>query len=430
MLVFALLVAASPAARCKELRLTVDELFAQVDTTSIAIKSQRTGVEAALSGIALARSRYLPDINTQLSVGYDGNALLTNREFGDATWVHSPHFANSFSMQLVQPVYAGGAIKAGVEMARLQHQGAMAGERRTRLDERYMALQQYLSIYKVLNRMRVYERNIALTERLVSDITSKYNQGMALQNDITRYELQLEQLRLALKQLGNQRSVLNHQLCNTLHIDYNNVIVPDESLLAVAFGKASQETWQLQAASHSPLIEQQQLLSLQAAAQEKIVRSESLPKVNVVVGDELNGPITYEVPPVNKNINMWYVGIGVSYNLGSLYKNSHRLKQASIATRKAREDCEVAAEQVNNSVQQAHVLYLQSYEELATQVKSVELATQNYKVVNDRYLNQLALVTDMVDASNVKLQAELQEVDACINIALAYYRLKYVAGTL
>lgn len=172
------------------------------------------------------------------------------------------------------------------------------------------------------------------------------------------------------------------------------------------------------------------MLSQQAATQEKLVKSESLPKVSVVVGDELNGPITYEVPPLNKNINVWYLGIGVRYNLGSLYKNNHRLKQARIATRKAQEDCDVAAEQVNNRVQQAHVLYLQSYDELATQLKSVELATQNYKVVNDRYLNQLALVTDMVDASNVKLQAELQEVDARINIALAYYRLKYVAGTL
>lgn len=430
LLALAVLFAGYSQAHCRELRLTVDELFAKVDTASIAIKSQHTGVEAAQSGIAQERSRYLPDINMQLSVGYDGNALLSNRDFGNATWVHTPHFDNSFSMQLVQPVYDGGAIKAGVEMARLQYQGAMVSERRTRLDERYRALQQYLDIYKVLNRMQVYAHNIALAERLLNDITNKYNQGMALQNDITRYELQLEQLRLALKQLGNQRSVLNHQLCNTLHIAYDNIIVPDEALLAAAYGKAPEEEWQLQAASHSPLIAQQQLLSRQTATQEKVVRSESLPKLNVVVGDEFNGPITYEVPPINKNINVWYIGIGVSYNLGSLYKNNHRLKQASIATRKARENCTVTAEQVNNSVQQAHVLYLQSYDELATQVKSVELADQNYKVVNDRYLNQLALVTDMVDASNVKLQAELLEVDARINIALAYYRLKYVAGLL
>ena len=75
-------------------------------------------------------------------------------------------------------------------------------------------------------------------------------------------------------------------------------------------------------------------------------------------------------------------------------------------------------------------LYLQSYTELETQQKSVELARQNYQVVNNRYLNQLALITDMIDATNMKLDAELGEVDARINIAYAYYKMKYIAGQL
>lgn len=60
----------------------------------------------------------------------------------------------------------------------------------------------------------------------------------------------------------------------------------------------------------------------------------------------------------------------------------------------------------------------------------MELARQNYQVVNNRYLNQLALITDMIDATNMKLDAELGEVDARINIAYAYYKMKYIAGQL
>ena len=81
-------------------------------------------------------------------------------------------------------------------------------------------------------------------------------------------------------------------------------------------------------------------------------------------------------------------------------------------------------------MQAAYTNYLQSYVELATQQKSVELARQNYEVVNERYLNQLALITDMIDASNMRLDAELGEVDARINIAYAYYKMRYVAGNL
>ena len=60
----------------------------------------------------------------------------------------------------------------------------------------------------------------------------------------------------------------------------------------------------------------------------------------------------------------------------------------------------------------------------------MQLAQQNYQVVSDRYLSQLALITDMLDASNIKLDAELKEVDARIGIVFAYYKLKYVSGTL
>ena len=75
-------------------------------------------------------------------------------------------------------------------------------------------------------------------------------------------------------------------------------------------------------------------------------------------------------------------------------------------------------------------MHQQAYVELRTQQKSVELANQNFQVVQNRYANQLALITDMIDASNVKLNAELQEVNAQINIAYTYYNVKYVTGKI
>ena len=122
--------------------------------------------------------------------------------------------------------------------------------------------------------------------------------------------------------------------------------------------------------------------------------------------------------------------MGVKYSLSSLFKSNKRIKQAAVETRQAKEAHAVQAEQLNNRVQAAYVQYQQTYVELETQKKSVELAQQNYEVMNARYLSQLALVTDMVDASNLKLNAELSEVDARINIVYAYYRMKYVAGEI
>ncbi len=96
----------------------------------------------------------------------------------------------------------------------------------------------------------------------------------------------------------------------------------------------------------------------------------------------------------------------------------------------AKQNREVEADRIENNMQEAYTMYQQSFVELSTQQKSVQLAQQNYDVINNRYLNQLALVTDMVDAENVKLQAELQEVNARINVVYAYYRMKFIANRL
>lgn len=67
---------------------------------------------------------------------------------------------------------------------------------------------------------------------------------------------------------------------------------------------------------------------------------------------------------------------------------------------------------------------------MKTQQKQVELANQNYSVVQNRYQNDLALLTDMVDASNMKLSAEMALVNARISMLYNFYTLKYVTNTL
>ena len=42
----------------------------------------------------------------------------------------------------------------------------------------------------------------------------------------------------------------------------------------------------------------------------------------------------------------------------------------------------------------------------------------------------MALLTDMLDASNSKLEAELSLVDADINIIYNYFKLKYISCSL
>lgn len=414
----------------KQEAMTISQLFDKIEGNSKSLTAAKTGVEAANLGIESAKSKRLPDLDASLSFSYIGNALLTDRDFSNVHGLKSPHFGNNFAFNAQQVVYAGGAINAGIRLAELGKQQAEVGVKLTRQQMRFIALGQYLDLYKIDNRIKVYEKNIELTQQLIEDIKAKQKEGMALKNDITRYELQMESLKLGLTSLHNNRSILNHQLCNTLGMSQDEQIIPDATLADKAYGKDGEAYWQTAGAMSSPLLEQSSNAIKIAEQKEKLAKSDLLPKVAFVATDQFDGPILFELPPVDKNLNVWYVGVGVKYNLSSLFKSSKRIKQAAVETHQAREAHAVQTEHLNNNVQAAYVQYQQTYVELETQKKSVELAQQNYEVMNARYLSQLALVTDMVDASNLKLNAELNEVDARINIVYAYYKMKYVAGEI
>ena len=435
-------VGAMPVKAQEKHAMTVTELFNLVESNSKTLQETKTSVEFAQQGIEAARAQRLPDVNASLSASYNGNVVVMDRDFTNAQGFSSPHFGNSFALEAQQVVYAGGAIDAGIKMAELQRDMAVSGQRMTLNAQRFLALGQYLDLFKIQNRMQVYEQNIALTSRLIDDIQAKQEQGMALKNDVTRYELQMETLRLGLRQLQDQQAILNHQLCNTLGLK-DVVIQPDTTIVesgqwTVDSGANSHLSpltshllnWQQTALASSPQMEQSELSTRMAEQQLRIAKSEMLPKVAVVAADNFSGPFTYDIPPIDKNINYWYVGVGLKYSLSSLFKQNKKVRQAKTGVQRSQQQQQVVAESLDNQVQQAWTLWQQTYADLDTQRKSVQLARQNYQVVNDRYLNQLALITDMLDASNIRLNAELQEVDACINIIYAYYKLQFIAGSI
>ena len=437
---FLIAVATAMVAKAQtERKMTVDELFQLVESNSKTLRQEKISVEFAKKGIEAARTARLPELTASASVSMNGDVVMMDRDFTNAHGFAAPRWGNSLALEAQQVVYAGGAIDAGIALATLQHQQAQVGEQQRRQQQRFLALGQYLEIFKLKNREQVVRQNIDLTQRLINDIQAKHEQGMALKNDVTRYELQMETLRLSLKKLQDQRGILNHQLCNQLGIDGEIIPslttdpMPEQSSPIRSLspkGEGSEMSWQNRALTTAPSIQKAEIGQKIASQQLRLAKSEMRPKVAMVAADNFNGPFTYDIPPIDKNFNFWYVGVGVKYPISSLFKQTKKVQQARIHTRQAEQSYTVAAEQLNNQVQQAYTYYQQAFVELETQQKSVQLAQQNYQVVNDRYLSQLALITDMIDASNIKLDAELKEVDARIGIIFAYYRLKYISGTL
>lgn len=411
-------------------RMTLDQLYSLADEQSQSIRTFKTAVEAAQTGVAAAKAARLPDIGASLSIGYLGDGLLSDREMDNWQHIDNPHFMNNFALKAQQVIYAGGAIESGVALAELAHRMAQLDYTKNRQEIRFIITSHYLDLCRLQNREKVVEDNIRLTRQVIENMESRRRQGTALKTDITRYELQLESLTLQLAKLKDAQSVLSHQLVTMLHMPEGTVITADYTSLQRDSQILNEAGWQDIAAGNNVALQQSETAVSISRKKVKLQRSEMLPKVAVVAEEHFDGPITTEVPVIDKNISYWFAGVGVSYNLSSLFKSNKKLKQAKTELRQSQEQVQLAREALDNAVQATYTDYLTAFKELQTQKKSVELADQCYAVTENRYKNGLALLTNMLDASNSKLSADLGLVDADINIIYNYYKLKYISHTL
>jgi outer membrane protein TolC len=431
--------------------MSLQSLFDLADRQNQRIKVSEAALKAAEEGVASAKSAMLPSVEFGAQGSYTGNAFLMSRGFSTSGTTEyivpglgpqqvqngkqpTPHWGNSFTAQASQVIYTGGAISSGIEMAKLGRRLAELDVEKNRQEIRFLLTGYYLDLSKLQNQLQVIAKNIELTEKVIEQMKARREQGTVLKNDLTRYDLQLQSLKLAQTQVVDAQKIIRHQISTAIHLpegedfDVDTQSLEQESRALKTL--TSEDVWQQTAAENNIGIRQASLATEMSEQKIRNTRAASLPSVAVVAENNLAGPYTSDLIPKNANVNVWFVGIGVKYNLSSLWKNKHAIRKAKHENIQADERVQLAREGVENGVQANYTNLLTSSVEVSTQEKQVELANQNYTVVKNRYDNDLALLTDMLDASNMKLSADMALVNARINMLYNYFKLKYITHTL
>ncbi|SHE88084.1 TolC family protein [Dysgonomonas macrotermitis] len=410
--------------------LTLDEMFHLATENSKQLKVSQTAIETAKRATDVARNLRLPSLDASLALSYLGDATLLDRDFGNITRAAMPHFGNNFAFEASQVVFAGGAISNSIAKAELEEQVARLAYEKDQMNIRFLLTGYYLDLYKLINQRKVYIKNIEQTRLLIEQIRAKQREGMALNNDITRHELTLQNYNLALIEIDNNSDILNHHLVVTLGLPYHTQIMPDTTILNMNLVNSTPNDMMLIAENNLPELKTATVNIDIAEKGIKLAKADYLPSVALVAVNYLDGPITIEVPPINKNLNYWYVGVGIKYNLSSIFKTKKNVRLAKAQQSMAVDTRNVITEQTETAIHTDATRYKESFEKLNTFEKSLQLANENYRIINNRYTNDLVLITEMLDASNTKLNAELQVVNAKINIIYNYYKLQRTIGKL
>jgi outer membrane protein len=409
--------------------INVNDLFRLTIQNNQSLKVASAAVEVAAQGVEVAKLQQLPTLSTSVSAGYLGNAHIIDKDFGKTTTVSMPHFANSFGLQASQLIFKGNVVRNSIAAASLQEQLATLYLERNTQDMKLLVAGNYFDLYRLYNQRKVYEQNILLAERRLNNIQKMYEQGMVTRNDIIRSELQISNLRLAVVVLNNNINIINKQLTTVTGLPSTTYILPDTTLIANKPLVSDLAFYQQDAVTNYPDIRVAEKNTELAEKYLDLTRAERVPALSAFAGQNLARPITSGAP-LDKYSNGWQTGLTLSYDISSIYKTPRRIKQNQLQVEQYKEAEVLQQQNVSIAVNAAYVRHFEAITQTNTSDKNRQLANENYRIIEKRYLNQLALLIDMLDATNQKLDAELQYTNAEINILYTYFQLLKSTGRL
>lgn len=418
------------SAMAQAITLTIEDLFNQVEKANREVQIARKDVAISSMRQLAEKDSRLPDVGISLEGDYLGNSFVLDRDFSNATRSKMTHWGNSLAISVYQPIYTGGAISSKIRLAEAQTSIAQNNVEIIEKQMKMLILQSYLELFKCNNLLYVYDENIRLTGELIDEMRSRANQGLVLANDVTRYDLNLSNLRYDRLTLLNSIKNLNYSLVSYLQLNDCDSIVPTIDFDRINFSAAPLSEWMNLSRQKSPSLKKFDLQQNECTANEKIIKSEKLPKIGINAGASVAAPITTHTPILDKNLARWYVGFNVSFSPSAFYKSNHKLKAAQLTTERIDDARKAGEESIDRSLDRAYKSYIEAIEHVTTQKKNVELASENYRIIERRYNNDLSLLTDMLDASASKLDAETRLVNAQVDVLFYYFQLKYLSGII
>lgn len=423
-----ILLAPLPAATQPRLLLSVDSLLQLGMAQNVQLRILHQQEEMARSRAKTARTAKLPEVQVGLKGGYLGQPIVFREGLSHPTRPQSPHWLQNYEIDLSQPIYQGGRIRYSIEKADIEQKIAELQTLQNEADIKLALLEQYMQLFSLYKQQTVLARNIEESTKRLENIKSKKRQGLITNNDVLRSELQLTNDRLALQEVDNSLTLMSQQLDILLGLDEQTLIVPDTALLrqinptsdyADYLQKAYRDDWTMRR------LRQETQLALN---NQRLVKAEFLPQLSLYAGNTLARPITRTMADYYNN--SWNIGLTLSYPLSSLYKNRHKLEEARLNIDASQQQEELRKQSLRMEIRTALIRHQEAQDRVKALELSVRQARENYRIMRNRYFGQLSILTDLLDANSVLLDAELQLTTARARVIYTYYELQKACGLL
>lgn len=288
----------------------------------------------------------------------------------------------------------------------------------------------YLDLVKLYDQKRYISEQLKRAETRLKNINALYHNQKVTRSDVLRAELMLSNVQLSVRQNSNDIIIASQKLNVLMNVADTAAIVPADSAgmpkpslseLEPLVGTAVVNSFAVRKAQGSIAIQEARLAG---------TKGNYMPSVSFFSAYGLNYPNTLFYPPVAQFYSIGFVGLKVQYNISSLYQNKNKVNAGAYRIAAAKNQESAVKDNASLELRSLYIKYGESVNRIQVMEKSIVQAAVNYRIISTKYFNQLALLTDLLDADNLLQESRFNLVSAQTDALYIYYRMQYAAGVL
>ena len=322
------------------------------------------------------------------------------------------------------PIFSGFKLKNSIKASENLYKAEQSNAEHSKEQIAMRVVQFYADLYKVQQSVGLFKESLKSGQQRVTDFQAMEKNGLIARNDLLKAQLQLSRYQLSLDEAEKNVRLINYQLVTLLKLPAETQIVvsPDNIDKDLFSRTVKTEAEALQARKD---LESLGFSKEAAEANLKVAKSNYFPAFSLV-----GGYAFLDVQNVVRVENAMNVGVGLSYNLSSIFKNDKEVKAAKSRALEVETQRLILTDRIKTEIVSAREDYDLSLKQDKVYTEAVAQADENYRIVKDKYDNGLSDTNDLLEADVEDLSAKINQAYAKANVVLKYYELLDVSGQL
>jgi outer membrane protein TolC len=322
------------------------------------------------------------------------------------------------------PLFAGFKIQNSIKAYSNMYQAETASAMQTKEEVAMQVINYYASLYKAQKTVELLKENQKSAQQRLDDFIELEKNGLIPRNDLLKSQLQVSKVQLSLDRAISDLNIVNFELASLLKLEPKTKLEIRESDFA-NFQMDNIPTNEEPALANRKDLEAIQLQEKASLANIQIAKSGYYPTISIIGGYtalDLKNVITVQ--------NAMNIGVGVSYDLSGIIKNGTNVKIAESKALEIQNSHEMLTDYIKIQVQKAIEDYDLALKQNLVYNQAVEQASENYRIIKDKYDNGLSDTNDLLEADVEQLGSNINKTLAKANVIQKYYELLSVTGQL